>query len=225
MCLYKKYNFERHLSLVPSRNSIDYLCRIHTTEKFFPDRPPNLLLCDLFLDCPLISFPDVGKPNDILVCSKNLNIIEKYKKLIANKFKCKDLKSVNSFLGLDIKYSKENRILRFNQTKLIEKVIIGFNVTDSYIVYTPVWRKICNWNHCFDKSKVTSKPYRELVGCLMYLMMGSRPDICYMVSYFSQFQDSATNVHYNHLIRVLKYLKSTKELSLTFDRNKNDVYH
>lgn len=50
----------------------------------------------------------------------------------------------------------------------------------------------------------------------MYIMMGTRPDICFSVSYFGRFQDCATDEHFNHLLRVLKYLKTTTNYKLHF---------
>uniref|UniRef100_A0A8D8LBR2 Copia protein n=1 Tax=Cacopsylla melanoneura TaxID=428564 RepID=A0A8D8LBR2_9HEMI len=61
----------------------------------------------------------------------------------------------------------------------------------------------------------TDKPFRELVGSLMYLMIGSRPDICYALNFFCKYQDQATNECFNHLKRILRYLNQTKVLVYT----------
>ncbi|KAK9708221.1 RNase H-like domain found in reverse transcriptase [Popillia japonica] len=45
---------------------------------------------------------------------------------------------------------------------------------------------------CVRKDDIAEKPFRELVGCLMYLMTGSRPDTCYSVNHFSKYQDKAS---------------------------------
>lgn len=50
----------------------------------------------------------------------------------------------------------------------------------------------------------------------MYLMLGSIPDICFVINYFSRFQDNATDEHWNQLKRVLRYLKQTTDFKLTF---------
>ena len=67
-----------------------------------------------------------------------------------------------------------------------------------------------------DKKNKTKLSYKELLGSLIYIMMGTRPDICFSVSYFGQFQDCATDEHFKHLLRVLKYLKFTYEYKLYF---------
>lgn len=46
------------------------------------------------------------------------------------------------------------------------------------------------------------KPYRELVGCLMYVMVSTRPDLCMAVNFYSQFQSNATESRWVGLKRV-----------------------
>ncbi|XP_065085933.1 uncharacterized protein LOC135707939 [Ochlerotatus camptorhynchus] len=69
-----------------------------------------------------------------------------------------------------------------------------------------------------DTKEMTSKPYRELIGCLMYLMVTSRPDICAAVNYFAAFQCCATEEHWVHLKRVLRYLQGTTDYKLVYRR-------
>lgn len=64
-------------------------------------------------------------------------------------------------------------------------------------------------------------PYRELIGCLMYLMLGSRPDLSFCVTYFSQFQNNFSDEHWNHLKSVLRYLKQTVNYGLKFTKCNN----
>lgn len=39
-----------------------------------------------------------------------------------------------------------------------------------------------------DTNSSANKPYRELIGCLMYAATTTRPDICASTNYFSRFQ-------------------------------------
>lgn len=68
-----------------------------------------------------------------------------------------------------------------------------------------------------SQEQSTDKLYRELVGCLMYLTMTSRPDICAAVNYFASFQCGATEEHWRHLKRILRYLKGTVDYKLQPD--------
>lgn len=73
-----------------------------------------------------------------------------------------------------------------------------------------------------DPSVYTIHPYRELVGCLMYVTVTSRPDISDAVNYFSDYQSCATDLHWSHLKRVLRYIRGTVDLKLVFRQQKDD---
>ncbi len=64
-----------------------------------------------------------------------------------------------------------------------------------------------------------TKIYQKLLGRLMYIMLCSRPDISFSITYFSQFQKCADAQHYSHLLHVLEDLFHTKDLRLKFNLN------
>lgn len=66
-------------------------------------------------------------------------------------------------------------------------------------------------------------PYQNLIGCLMYLTVNSRPDIAYVTSYLSQFNTCFTKEHWNAAKRVLQYLKGTLNYSLVYRRCKEPL--
>jgi hypothetical protein len=65
-------------------------------------------------------------------------------------------------------------------------------------------------------------PYRSLLGSLLWLARGTRPDISYSVSYLSQFSNCCSEEHFAALRRVLKYLIATKEHKLVLPKIKTD---
>ena len=65
-----------------------------------------------------------------------------------------------------------------------------------------------------EKHLSTTLPYRSLVGFLMWIALGSRPDIQYAVSYLSQFLDCFGQTHYDAAKRIVRYLKGTRLLKL-----------
>ena len=71
----------------------------------------------------------------------------------------------------------------------------------------------------FISTLTSQKEYQALIGSLMYLMMGSRPDLAYTVSTRSKFSSNPTADHYCTAKRVLRYLQSTSMLSLVFIMN------
>ena len=63
------------------------------------------------------------------------------------------------------------------------------------------------------------KPYREAIGCLMFLMVGTRPDIAFSVCYLATFCESPLIPHWSAVKRVLRYIAGTSSNGITFGIN------
>lgn len=66
-----------------------------------------------------------------------------------------------------------------------------------------------------------SVPYQELVGCLLYLVQGTRPDIAFAVNDVSRFNLNHRTVHWKAVKRILRYLKGTIDFKLHYTKNGN----
>ncbi|KYN22643.1 Copia protein [Trachymyrmex cornetzi] len=62
-------------------------------------------------------------------------------------------------------------------------------------------------------------PYRALLGSLMYLAQGTRPDIAYAVSALSQFSTRYNKTHWAYAKRILRYLKGSANYGLHYTRS------
>ena len=58
--------------------------------------------------------------------------------------------------------------------------------------------------------------YSSIVGSLMYVMMRTRPDICYVVGLVSRYQSNLRRKHWNAVKRIIAYLKGTTDYSLCY---------
>ena len=65
-----------------------------------------------------------------------------------------------------------------------------------------------------DVEKLAKIPYRSLVGSLIYLTIGTHPDISYSVQQLSWFLDCFSHAHWNAAIHVVRYLKGSRDLEL-----------
>ena len=59
-------------------------------------------------------------------------------------------------------------------------------------------------------------PYHEAVGSLMYMTMGTQPDICFAVQTISRFNTNPGSAHWEVVKRIFRYLKETRDLWLTY---------
>ncbi|GKB92465.1 zinc finger, CCHC-type containing protein [Tanacetum coccineum] len=67
----------------------------------------------------------------------------------------------------------------------------------------------------------TGKPmdqleYSRVIGCLMYAMTSTRPDIAYAVGRLSRFTSNPSRQHWHAITRVFKYLKGTMNYGLSY---------
>lgn len=155
--------------------------------------------------------------DDILIACRSLEVITALKEKLKREFEMTDLNEVKTFLGLSIEYDRATGFLCINQRQYLEGLLNRFNMGDCKPVLTPIATGL-KLERCTDASRETDKPYRQLVGCLMYITTTSRPDICAAVNYFSGFQSCATEEHWSHLKRILRYLRGTLDLRLEFRR-------
>lgn len=59
-------------------------------------------------------------------------------------------------------------------------------------------------------------PYREAVGALAYLMVGTRPDIAYAVGVVSRKLDCPSREDWLKVKRILRYIKGTKTFGIHY---------
>lgn len=160
--------------------------------------------------------------DDILIFSSSYEEVNIVISKLSAKFHMKDLTKKNGklrFLGIEIE--RQNNCIFISQRILIAKVLKYFNMMDCKISKIPVQPKL-NLTKA-DETKNFKAPYKELIGSLMYVMLGTRPDLCYAVCYFSRYQNSYDEEHWQYLKNVLKYLKGTEKLGLTYYRSSTNV--
>ncbi len=97
----------------------------------------------------------------------------------------------------------------------IDRMLSKFNMEDANAAPTPVPPK-----HTFVKNQnpgeAKDKPYRSLIGSLLYAALGTRPDIAQAVSVLAQFNENPSQEHWTGAKRILRYLKGTRNQGLFF---------
>ena len=67
-----------------------------------------------------------------------------------------------------------------------------------------------------EKEKMAHVPYTNAVGSLMYAMMCTQPDICYVVGLVSRFQSNLGLAHWKAVKRILRHLKGIADYILCY---------
>ena len=57
-------------------------------------------------------------------------------------------------------------------------------------------------------------PYRQSIGSMVYLAVGTRPDLAQPLAVLSQFFINLGRAHWNAALRLLAYVKATSDVGL-----------
>ncbi|CAI7900370.1 unnamed protein product [Closterium sp. NIES-54] len=122
---------------------------------------------------------------------------------------CTDLGELKSYLGLRITQDTAQRTIS-------DLVLLRFGFTYSSPQSTPLPTGHLLSAPPSDESVEPSGPYPELVGCLMYLMNCTQPDLAYPLSLLAHYVAPGRHqkVHWDAPKRVLRYLCSTSGMGL-----------
>ena len=70
----------------------------------------------------------------------------------------------------------------------------------------------------------TNAPYRQAIGCLMFLMVGTRPDLAHAIGKLSQHCSDPRESHWTAVKRVFRYLQQTKHMGIVFTKRKSEPH-
>lgn len=118
------------------------------------------------------------------------------------------------FLGFEID-QKQNGSIHLRQTAYTKKILAKFNMLESNSVSTPAE---CN-SATFPSDLAVNYPFREAVGSLMYLSIGTRPDISFAVGKVSRKLNKPNEVDVLAVKRIFKYLNGTKHYGIIYEKN------
>ncbi|CAI7902731.1 unnamed protein product [Closterium sp. NIES-54] len=138
----------------------------------------------LFLrtDTTLLPFYILVYVDDLVFATADTEALSHVKSELQKRHTCTDLGELTSYLGLRITRDRAQRTITLTQSHMVQQVLQRFGFMYSSPQSTPL-----PTNHLLsappsDESIEPSGPYPELVGCLMYLLTVTRPDLAYPLS-------------------------------------------
>ncbi|POM67051.1 Hypothetical protein PHPALM_17012 [Phytophthora palmivora] len=157
--------------------------------------------------------------DDLLIIAPTRALVSELKSALKKRFSMTDLGEVKYLLGWSIQRDRKNRTIFVHQHKYATKVIDRFSDYIPYPIATPADRNVklsvsSQPATEAEKDAMKSYPYREAVGSIMYLMVGTRPDMAFYMREVSQFLANPGMEHWNAVVRGLKYLAGTKDYGI-----------
>jgi hypothetical protein len=124
---------------------------------------------------------------------------------------------VGTYLGLQIKRMDDGSIF-LHQKVYTENVVQRFRMEHANSVKIPAdqYHQMDPEMHTNGDKETDNKLYRQIIGSLMYLSLGTRPDITYAVNKASQFLENPRKTNWKAAKRIVKYLKGRINHGLYF---------
>lgn len=152
--------------------------------------------------------------DDLLVAGSSEEEVIYIKGELGKHFEMKDCGESRLCLGLEITRDRKNRTLMISQSRYITKILERFEMSQCKPASTPMSDQISADMLKTDKMDATR--YRQAIGSLMYLMVGTRPDIAFATSRLSQYMQNPTVGLWTCVKRILRYISGTKHLGIVF---------
>ena len=157
--------------------------------------------------------------DDLIIFGKDMSTIDELKQQLRSEFEMKDLGDLKYFLGVHVTRNRQNRQLTIDQTTYIQMLLEKFDMQNCNAVSTPfaIGTKLKQASD--GDILVDQREYQSIVGSLMYAMLCTRPDLAFAISQLSQFNSKPTSGHYAAAKHVLRYLKGTSNLTITYGKD------
>uniref|UniRef100_H3H5K8 Reverse transcriptase Ty1/copia-type domain-containing protein n=1 Tax=Phytophthora ramorum TaxID=164328 RepID=H3H5K8_PHYRM len=164
----------------------------------------------------------------MIIAAKTSEEIREVKDALRNAFKMKELGPAKFILGMEIDHDTTAGTLMIKQTRYIDDVVERFGQKHAKPVDNPCaaglkLSKSQSPGTESERNAMRSKPYRSLIGCLLYIATCTRPDIAFVVTQLSRFLENPGQQHWNAAVRVLRYLKSTRQHGIIYEGGTGSV--
>ncbi|CAI7884282.1 unnamed protein product, partial [Closterium sp. NIES-53] len=125
--------------------------------------------------------------DDLIFASADTEALTLVKSVLQKRHTCTDLGELRSYLGLQIIRDRARRTITLTQSHMVHQVLQHFGFLFSLPEPTPLSTSHSLSAPPSDESVELSGLYPELVGCLMYLMTCTRPDLAYPLSLLARY--------------------------------------
>ncbi|CAB3224317.1 unnamed protein product [Arctia plantaginis] len=150
--------------------------------------------------------------DDGLIASASSKETEKFLDEMRQRFKI-TTKCGSYFLGIEIERKVDGSI-KIDQKSYAKKLLQRFGMQNCKAAVTPIVKD--NVLASKDNTDIHDFPYRQVVGALSCLMVGTRPDIAFAVGIVSRKLDNPTSEDVARVKRILRYVKGTLEYGITY---------
>ncbi|CAI7803045.1 unnamed protein product, partial [Closterium sp. NIES-54] len=154
--------------------------------------------------------------DDLVFATADTEALSLVKSELQKRHTCTNLGELHNYPGLQITRDRARRTITLTQSHMVHQVLqrFGFRYSSPQSTLLPTGHSLSAPSS--DESVEPSGPYPELVGCLVYLMTCTRPDLAYPLSILAHYVVPGRHQpeQWEAAKRVLRYLCSTSGMGL-----------
>ena len=147
---------------------------------------------------------------DMLISGSNLEIVDRFTCALSDNFKIHNLGMPKFLLGMELAYDEARGVMIISQARYTANILTRFNMVDARASGTPLPLGTVLVEDESSLDLEDHVPYREAIGCLMYLMTGTRPDLACAVSMVLKFLSRPKRSHWSAVKQILAYVANTR---------------
>ena len=157
--------------------------------------------------------------DDITILGDTLDSISALKANLSNRYEMTDLGEIDSYLGVKITRDRSVKRLDIDQSRYVSEIVDRFGMADANAARTPLpsGAEAHLVKHTGEATPREIKHFQQLIGSLLYVQIGTRPDISFAVSRLAQYASNPSSQHLRLAKYVLSYLKGSADYRLRYD--------
>ena len=137
-----------------------------------------------------------------------LTAIDRLKDQITKRYEVTDLGNIESYLGIRILRDRSIKHLTIDQSGYVKDILNHFSMADANPNHTPLLTgadvHLVKYNGQVSQKDI--KHYQSLIGSLLYVQIGTHPDLSFAVSRLAQYASNPSPQHHHLAQYVLPYL-------------------
>src|SRR5258707_8466033 len=148
-----------------------------------------------------------------------LEDVKQLKEKLSLRYEMSDLGEIQSYLGMQICQDCSKKRIEVDQSGYIRSILDRFGMADANPHPTPLpaGADAHLIKNTAQATQAEVKHFQSLIGSLLYVQIGTRPDISFAVSRLVQYAANSSPQHLHLATYVLPYLLGTADKCLCYD--------
>ena len=160
--------------------------------------------------------------DDAVFMGPQKHLVNTYKEHFMCTWKCRDLGETEEFLRM--RKTRQKGVTSLNQKDYLITVLKRFNMQNVKEASTPLPSGYNPVPNTLPVDKNLRTKYQQVIGSLLYLMLGTRPDITYALTKIAQFAANPSEEHLTKALYICKYLAGTTNYKLQYGLKHQGLY-